>query len=321
MPEIKKSSGRISSKKLSNLKVVVLCIAAATTFWILNALNKDNYTTIVDYPIAWEYNQKEYTAVKQLPESVPIQISGNGWDLLRKYFKLNEPPFVVNLAEPSARNYILTSDLKRPLGDFLTPTNLIGMLRDSLRYNIDKIETRQFVPVLDTTSFTLGKNVEIVGNVAFNPSEVNLTGPTSFLDSLDGKILIALDENRINKNFSKSVPVKVQEDLADLVSPQEQSIEVSFDVVQYLEGNKRLKLKKLNFPKSVSLTNEELTPLITYLVDGSKVTELKDIEFEAVLDYYKRNKEDSTIKIVVKPSPSYIKEIQVDPVSVKLKYD
>lgn len=321
MPEIKKSSGRISSKKLSNLKVVVLCIAAATTFWILNALNKDNYTTIVDYPIAWEYNQKEYTAVKQLPESVPIQISGNGWDLLRKYFKLNEPPFVVNLAEPSARNYILTSDLKRPLGDFLTPTNLIGMLRDSLRYSIDKIETRQFVPVLDTTSFTLGKNVEIVGNVAFNPSEVNLTGPTSFLDSLDGKILIALDENRINKNFSKSVPVKVQEDLADLVSPQEQSIEVSFDVVQYLEGNKRLKLKKLNFPKSVSLTNEELTPLITYLVDGSKVTELKDIEFEAVLDYYKRNKEDSTIKIVVKPNPSYIKEIQVDPVSVKLKYD
>ena len=321
MPEIKKSSGRISSKKLSNLKVVVLCIAAATTFWILNALNKDNYTTIVDYPIAWEYNQKEYTAVKQLPESVPIQISGNGWDLLRKYFKLNEPPFVVNLAEPSARNYILTSDLKRPLGDFLTPTNLIGMLRDSLRYNIDKIETRQFVPVLDTTSFTLGKNVEIVGNVAFNPSEVNLTGPTSFLDSLDGKILIALDENRINKNFSKSVPVKVQEDLADLVSSQEQSIEVSFDVVQYLEGNKRLKLKKLNFPKSVSLTNEELTPLITYLVDGSKVTELKDIEFEAVLDYYKRNKEDSTIKIVVKPNPSYIKEIQVDPVSVKLKYD
>ena len=301
--------------------MVVLCIAAATTFWILNALNKDNYTTIVDYPIAWEYNQKEYTAVKQLPESVPIQISGNGWDLLRKYFKLNEPPFVVNLAEPSARNYILTSDLKRPLGDFLTPTNLIGMLRDSLRYNIDKIETRQFVPVLDTTSFTLGKNVEIVGNVAFNPSEVNLTGPTSFLDSLDGKILIALDENRINKNFSKSVPVKVQEDLADLVSPQEQSIEVNFDVVQYLEGNKRLKLKKLNFPKSVSLTNEELTPLITYLVDGSKVTELKDIEFEAVLDYYKRNKEDSTIKIVVKPSPSYMKVIQVDPVSVKLKYD
>ena len=301
--------------------MVVLCIAAATTFWILNALNKDNYTTIVDYPIAWEYNQQEYTAVKQLPESVPIQISGNGWDLLRKYFKLNEPPFVINLAEPAARNYILTSDLKRPLGDFITPTNLIGMLRDSIRYNIDQIETRQFVPALDTTSFTLGKNVEMAGEVTFNPPVVHLTGPTSFLDSLKGTILIALDENRINKNFSKSVPIKVQEDLAEMIALQEKSIEVSFEVIQYLEGNKRLKLKKLNFPKSVSLTNEELTPLMTYLVDGSKVTELKEVEFEAVLDYRKRNKEDSTITIVVKPNPSYIKEIRVDPMFVRLKYD
>lgn len=301
--------------------MVVLCIAAAATFWILNALNKDNYTTIVDYPIAWEYNQREYTAVQQLPESVPIQISGNGWDLLRKYFKLNEPPFVINLAEPSAKDYILTSDLKRSLGDFITPTNLIGMLRDSIQYNIDQIETLQFVPVLDTTSFTLGKNVEIEGEVTFNPTEVTLVGPTSFLDSLNGKILIALNEKRINKNFSKSVPITVREDLADMISLQEKNIEVNFNVIQYLEGNKRLKIKKLNFPNSVSLENEELTPLITYLVDGSKVTELKDIEFEAVLDYRKRNREDSTITIVVKPNPSYIKDIRVDPMFVRLKYD
>lgn len=121
MPETKKSSGRISSKRLSNLKVVVLCVAAATTFWVLNALNKDNYTTIVDYPIAWDFDESKYMAVKPLPESFPIQISGNGWDLLRKYFKLNEPPFIINLAEPSSKNFILTSDLKRPLGDFITP--------------------------------------------------------------------------------------------------------------------------------------------------------------------------------------------------------
>ena len=141
--------------------MVVLCIAAATTFWILNALNKDNYTTIVDYPIQWEFNREMYTAVAPLPESVPIQISGNGWDLLRKYFKLNEPPFVINLAEPSSKGFILTADLKRPLGDFITPTTLIGLLEDSIQYQIDEIETRKLEPVLDSASFTLAKNVEI----------------------------------------------------------------------------------------------------------------------------------------------------------------
>ena len=301
--------------------MVVLCIAAATTFWILNALNKDNYTTIVDYPIQWDYDKAEYMAVQPLPQSVPIQISGNGWDLLRKYFKLNEPPFVINLVEPSSKSFILTSDLKRPLGDFITPTTLIGMLKDSIPYHIDQIETRKLTPVLDSTSFTLAKNVEIEGEITFNPSQVTLIGPSSLLDSFGGKFTVSLDEARISENFNKSVPLQIQDDLADILTLQDETVEVNFAVIQFLEGNKRLKVRKVNFPKSVTLENEDLTPMATYLVDGSKVTELKDMEFEAVLDYGKRNREDSTITIVVKPNPSYIKEIKVDPAFVKLKYE
>ena len=319
--ENKKSSGRISSKRLSNLKVVVLCIAAATTFWILNALNKDNYTTIVDYPIQWGFDQEKFTAVQRLPESVPIQISGNGWDLLRKYFKLNEPPFVINLAEPSSKDYILTADLKRPLGDFLTPTTLIGLLKDSIQYHIDQIETRKLTPVLDTTSFSLAKNVVIDGKINFDPNQVTVIGPTSLLDSFKGKFQVSLDESRISGNFDKTVPIRIQRDLEEILRLQDQEIQVSFSVVQYLEGNKRLKLKKVNFPKSVSLEKEDLMPVITYLIDGSKVTQLKDMEFEAVLDYAKRDKEDSTIEIVVRPSPSYLKEVKVEPSIVKLKYE
>ncbi|GAA0877694.1 hypothetical protein GCM10009119_06620 [Algoriphagus jejuensis] len=321
MPEHKKSSGWISSRKLSNLKVVVLCIAAATTFWILNALNKDNYNTIVDYPIQWDFDQDEYMAVQPLPESVPIQISGNGWDLLRKYFKLNETPFVINLAEPATKSFILTSDLKRPLGDFITPTTLIGMLRDSIRYHIDPIEILELEPVLDTTGFSLAKNVEIEGPVLFNPAKVSVKGPSSILETFDGKFLISLSESRISQNFSKSVSLEIDEELKDFVSLEHEDIEVNFSVIQYLEGNKRLKLKKVNFPNSVVLEDEEITPLITYLIDGSKVTELKDMEFEAILDYSKRNRKDSTIAITVKPNPSYIKEMRVEPSFVRLKYE
>ena len=321
MTETKKSSGRISSKKLSDLKVVVLCIAAATTFWILNALNKDNYSTIVDYPIEWDYDQDSYMAVESLPESLPIQISGNGWDLLRKYFKLNEPPFIINLVDPSAKNFILSSELKRPLGDFITPTILIGTLEDSIHFQIEKIEQRKLNLFVDSTSFSLAKNIEIEGPISFSPSQVTLQGPTSVLETFEGKFPVFLNENRISQNFQKSVPISINKNLAEVVSLQEESVDVSFTVIQFLEGNKRLKVKKTNFPRNVTLENEEITPMITYLVDGSKVTELKDIEFDAILDYRKRNREDSTITIEVKPNPSYIKEIKVDPTFVKLKYE
>jgi YbbR domain-containing protein len=115
LPDSNKSSKRISPQKLSNLKVVVLCIAAATTFWILNALNKDDYTTVVDYPIELSYDKEKYMAVEKEPAQIQIEIRGNGWDLLRKYFKLNTLPFLVSLENPAAKNRNRTLILRYPL--------------------------------------------------------------------------------------------------------------------------------------------------------------------------------------------------------------
>ena len=321
MSENKKSSWRISSKKLSNLKVVVLCILAATTFWILNALNKDNYSTIVDYPIEWEFDRERFFPVQPLPESVQIQISGNGWDLLRKYFNLNEPPYKITLADPSAMKHIQTSDLKRPLGEFLTPTQLIGFLEDSVKFKIDRIETRNLSPVLDSASYSLAKNAVIEGKIKFDPEVIKVTGPSSILDIFEGKFAVNLNQSRIDQDFNEEVPLTIEKNLAEVISLNRDKINVSFTVVTFMEGNKRLKVKKLNFPRTVTLEDESVTPVMTYLVDGRNVAELKEIEFEAILDYGKRNRQDSTISIRIQPLPSFLKEVKVSPEILKLKYE
>jgi hypothetical protein len=301
--------------------VVVLCIAAATNFWILNALNKDNYNTIVDYPIAWTYDKENHVAVSPLPKSIQIQITGNGWDLLRKYFNLNEPPFDITLANPSGRGYILTSDFKRSLGDFLTPTQLLGILEDSVFYQIDKIQTRQLEPVLDSASYSLAKNHEIEGKISFDPARITITGPESILDSFEGKFPVYLKQEKIDKPFIKSVPLTLDKSHAEFLKIMEENIQVSFEVIAFLEGNKRLKIKKLNFPSSVKLVNEEISMMMFYLVDERKVNELNELEFEAVLDYRKRNREDSTIQIQVVPQKSFLKEVRIEPQQVKLNYE
>lgn len=321
MPDSKKSFWGFSSKRISDLKVVVLCIAAATTFWILNALNKDNYSTIVDYPISWEYDEDNYMAVKPLPESIPIQISGNGWDLLRKYFNLNEPPFIINLAEPSLRNFILTADLKRPLGEFLTPTQLEGLLEDSIQFQIDKIITRKLRPVLDSMTFSLAEHAEIEGKISFTPERITIAGPSSLIESFEGVFPISLDKAKISENYSQTVPLELTRNLSDFLTLKESEINVEFKLVNFLEGNKRLRIKKLNFPRTVRLASEDITPIMTYLIEERRVNELRDIEFEAILDYAKRDRTDSTIKIAVTPQPSFLKNIKVEPAILKLSYD
>jgi hypothetical protein len=301
--------------------VVVLCVAAATTFWVLNALNKDNYSTIVDYPVQWEYDQKNYIPVKSLPNSIQIEISGNGWDLLRKYFNISGTPYLIQLNSPAEKKFLLTADLKRSLGEFITPTQLQNVIGDTIHYQIDRIVTKTLRPVLDTLGYSLDKNIALDGKVNFIPDQLEITGPSSVLEAFDGKYPVALNASKINSNFSGKVPLTVEESLAQLIQLKQKEIQVSFSVLTYLEGNKRLKIKKLNFPNTVSLTNEELVPVLNYLIEEDNLPKLKDLEFEAILDYRKRNRADSTLQIEINPNPNFLKEVRISPPQIKLKYE
>ena len=321
MTETKKSSKWISPKKLSDLKVVVLCIAAATTFWILNALNKDDYSTVVDYPVEFAFDRDNYIPIEKLPETIQVEIKGNGWDLLQKYFKLNATPYSIELRNPSERDFLLTSDLKRALGEFLNPTQLVSVLDDSITYKIDEIQIREIQPVLDTLSFSMAKNYRIINEVKFSPNKLTIKGPSSILSKLAKGYPLSLKESRINKNIEKEVEVAIPSELSELISVEEKSVTIQFEVIAFLEGNKRLKLTKINFPRTVTLEDEDVSLMMYYLVDERKATQLKDMEFEAVLDYSKRNREDSTILIKVKPMPDYLEQVRVEPQLIKLKYE
>ncbi len=321
MPDSKKSPWRISKRKLSNIKVVVLCVAAATTFWVLNALNKDNYSTIVDYPVQWEYDQKNFIPVKSLPNSIQIEISGNGWDLLRKYFNIGGSPYLIQLNSPAEKKYLLTADLKRSLGEFITPTQLQNVLGDTIHYQIDRIVTKTLRPVLDTLGYSLDKNIALAGKVNFIPDQLEITGPSSVLEAFDGKYPVALNATKINSDYSGKVPLTVDESLVKLIQLKQKEIQVSFSVLTYLEGNKRLKIRKVNFPNTVSLTNEELVPVLSYLIEEANLPQLKDLKFEAILDYRKRNRADSTLQLEVNPNPNFLKEVRISPPQIKLKYE
>jgi hypothetical protein len=321
LPDSKKSPWRISKRKLSNLKVVVLCVAAATTFWVLNALNKDNYSTIVDYPVQWEYDQKNYIPVKPLPESIQIQISGNGWDLLRKYFNISGTAYPILLQSPAEKKYLLSADLKRSLGEFITPTQLENVLGDTIHYQIDRIVTKTLRPVLDSLSYSFDKNISLEGKVNFIPDQLEITGPSSVLEAFEGNYPVALNASKINADFSGKVKLTVDESLTQLVQLKQKEIQVSFSVLSYLEGNKRLKIKKVNFPSNVKISNEELIPVLSYLIEEGDLPQLKDLQFEAVLDYRKRNRTDSTLQIEVNPNPKFLKEVKISPPQIKLKYE
>ena len=321
MAKLKKFLTNINPQKISNYKVAALCFIAAATFWVLNALNKDNYTTVVDYPIEIIFDTNEFMAVEKLPNRVKLEINGNGWDLLRKYFKVNESPFLIEINNPSTKDYLLTSELRRGLAETINPTNLASILTDTVKFKIDKIVTRKIKILADTSSNTLAKNFRLTTPIEIDPSVVNIKGPTSVLQKLDGFLKVSLKEDKINKNFNKIITLDLQDSLKEFLELEEESVHIRFDVIQMLEGNKRLKLKFENFPKNVGLVQQPNTIIMSYLIDERKLEDLKTLEFEAILNYNNRNRQDSTINVQVSPRPSYLENIKFEPEVLKLKYD
>jgi hypothetical protein len=207
------------------------------------------------------------------------------------------------------------------LGEFITPTQLENVLGDTIHYQIDRIVTKTLRPVLDSLSYSFDKNIALEGKVNFIPDQLEITGPSSVLEAFEGNYPVALNASKINSNFSGKVPLTVDEPLAPLIQLKQKEIQVSFSVLSYLEGNKRLKIKKINFPSNVKISNEELIPVLSYLIEESDLPQLKDLQFEAVLDYRKRNRTDSTLQIEVSPNPRFLKEVRISPPQIKLKYE
>jgi len=317
----KKFIPTIGPRKIANLKVAALCFLAASTFWLLNALNKDNYVTVVDYPIEIVYDEENYMAVAEVPNKIKIEINGNGWDLLRKFFHIQDTPFIIEIKNPAAKKFILGSEITRDLAENISPTNLMAVLTDSIHFKIDKIISKKVTIKIDTTANTLAKNIRMISDIEVDPATIVIQGASSIHEQLGGNLNLGIPDEKINQNYDKLLPINLPKILEPYLSLNTENVKVSFKVVQLLEGNKRVKLKLLNFPKNVTLTQEISTVMMSYIIDERKVEDLKNIEFEAVLNYNNRIKEDSTINIQITPKPLFLENIKIEPETFKLKYE
>lgn len=321
MAKLKNHFTNLNPQKIANFKVAALCFLAAATFWVLNALNKDDYNTVVDYPIEIIYDEGEFMPVDKLPNRLKIEINGNGWDLLRKYFKVNESPFLIEINNPDTKNFIVTTELRRSLAEILSPTQLVSMVTDTISFKIDKVISRELAVRLDTSSTTLARNYRYAGPFTIVPESIDVSGPSSIIDQFNGTVSVSLGDNRISKNFSKSLPVLLDERIEPYLNLSSQEVLVQFDVIQMLEGNKRLSVRLENFPEKVSLEEEPNRVVMSYLIDERRVDELSNAQFEAVVDYSMRNRDDSTITIQVLPAPTFLEKVRLEPESLRLRYE
>lgn len=301
----------------TNWKAVTLCFLAAVVFWFFNALNK-NYSTNIRFPVQFQFDEERYIPVDPLPGAVFMNVSGNGWDLLRKSLGVNMPMMEIPLERPTEVKKIVGSTLPALLAGQLGNLQINHVVTDTLYISVDPREKRKIRVTVDPQKFSFAEGFGRLSPIVVLPDSVELEGPKSVLNEMADSILLNASQDKISKDFREEVEVDVPHQ--NLVKRNPPTVEVIFEVVEWEAVTKHLHLVVENTPPGVRMNLVKDSVQCTVQVPKAQAEEfLRDSDVEmAMLDLQGLRRGDRKILPRVVGLPSYAKVIQMDSVSIRL---
>ncbi|UPL49160.1 hypothetical protein [Hymenobacter sublimis] len=160
-------------------RAVTACFLVASTFWLLNALNK-TYTTRITYPLAWRYDNSRFIPVQPLPKEVPVNVTGRGWKLLRRQLMLDVKPAELTLSAPASTRYVTTRAIRPALQQAMEGLQFNYLLSDTLWVELDRLVSRRLPLALSPAT----DGAALPYDARFEPASVVFRGPASKVNYL-----------------------------------------------------------------------------------------------------------------------------------------
>lgn len=298
---------------------MLLCFTAATTFWLLNALNK-TYTNIrTSYPLAFVYNEEKYIPLTPLPEELEINVSGKGWKLLRKYLMLNVRPAEIHILSIPRQNYLTGSSLRPNVASVLDGLQLNFIFTDTISFTFDRRIRRKIPLTVDSAAIQTAPNAFIASPVLVTPDSVLFDGPASLLGKLPSPFPVQLPVTNLDRSFKRFVPIDYPH--KSLVNASITDVEVSFAVSPLSWQEVLLSPGRQHFPDTLRYRPEPPAVKLRYGFAAGSAARLSPDQFAATLDFSTYNPKDSTVAVVVTLRPSAVRKMILEPRRVKLKQD
>ena len=287
--------GKRLPKVHSNWKVVLLSLTVATTFWFFNALSK-NYEAEVVYPLQFEFSQDSVVVVDPLPEYIRLEVSGGGWDLLRRTTKIGAKPVIIQLDNPTEVKLLPKNNLQRIISEQMKEVTVQFILTDSLFINIEPKVSRKVVLKIDSASIQLEDDYRITSPIQLLTDTVEISGPESLVKQLRTPYLIEIEEKDLDSDFSESIKVPLPN--ASIMKAIPAEVEISFQVEEFKRVTYQIPIEKLNFDQNPNATLADSLVSVTFTVAESKEDLISVSDFNVTADLLLLNQSDSTVNLI-----------------------
>lgn len=302
---------RFNSK---NWKAVVLCFFAATVFWFFNALNK-NYTTNISFNLKFDYDQDNYIAIRPLPRTVRLNVTGMGWDLFRRSLGVKVPPLVIPLERPSEVRKIVGSTLPALFVNQLERFEINFVLSDTLHLAIEPKATRWISLHVDSPSILFRNGYVMSGPTIIKPDSIFIEGPWKLVRSIAEPVYLKIPQRNIDDNYRNDIEVEFLNN--ELIRRDPPTVEVQFEVDRLVEITDSIKLELINLPKGArpSLAIQALP--CTFAVPKKFQSRYRRDSVRAVIDLKNFSRGVKHVKPVLWGLPPYSHVLKIDSIYIK----
>ena len=217
----------------TDYKAIFICLLAAIIFWIMNALNKEGYSQKISFPLQFSFNDSLYIATQPLPKKISVNVSGNGWNLLRKAFALDITPIKYSINNPLKTKLLNTGSLTDSLSEYINDVKINYVIADRFELEFDRKISKEFVIKVDSSNISLKDNYVITSLINVNPRTITLTGPESVLEEMGNAILVKVPTRRLQDNYDEEVILPLSKTI--LIKSNKDRVAISFEVAELLK--------------------------------------------------------------------------------------
>lgn len=219
----------------NKIKTFLGCFLAASFFWLMNVLNKDNYSIKLNYPLSIEYDNSAFVPMQPLPKRISVNVSGDGWSLLQKsWLNFNANPVVYKVLNPNEASFINSTTLTDQITELFPNLHVNYVVADTFELNFER-KIRKIIPIrVDSAGINIREGYVISSIINVSPSLISVDGPVSLIRSYPDTIRISVPIPKIQNNFDESLPIPLP--VSPLVEVSHRDVYISFEVAQYLNS-------------------------------------------------------------------------------------
>jgi len=234
----------------SDLRILALTTLTALFVWTFNALNKDNYTTWINFPLEVQFEQENVVAVKAPPASVRVSITGMGWNLLQKRLGINVQPILRELRRPTEIKYLTARSLRRHIEENLQSVQVNYLEPDTIFFDYDTLLRKNAVVLVDSSGLKMEPGYRRISPFQIEPYFTAYVGAKRIVEKQSDTLWIHPQESEIEDNFEDKFGIRYEK--SDLLHLEPERVQLKFRVAKFVERRALLPVQPLNFPEDSS---------------------------------------------------------------------